>query len=59
MNEVNIQKFLQQTEKYLQMNRDDMTKEELDSVIELYNDLNIEFDRQQDLYDPYQQAVPA
>lgn len=53
MNEVNIQKFIQQTEDYLQANKEDMSKEELDSVIELYDDFSLELDRQQDRYDLY------
>ncbi|MBT6550337.1 MAG: hypothetical protein HOM14_03170 [Gammaproteobacteria bacterium] len=53
MNEVNIQKFLEQTEEYLQTNREDLSKEELNSVIELYDDLSLELDRQQVLYDLY------
>lgn len=52
MNKVNIQKFPEQTEDYLLANRDDMTQDELNSVIELYEDLGVEFDRQQSLYEP-------
>ena len=35
MNEVNIQNFLQQTADYFQANKEDLSKQEMDSVIEL------------------------
>jgi len=53
MNEVNIQKFLQQTAEYLRANQHDMPEAELNSVIELYEDLTDEFNRQQLAYDLY------
>ena len=53
MNEVNIQKFLEQTEQYLHANLQDMQQEEFDSVIELYEDLTDEINRQQLAYDLY------
>lgn len=53
MNEVNIQKFLEQTEQYLRSNRQDLSQQELDNAIKLVEDLNNEYDRQQLLYDLY------
>mgnify|MGYP006899567101 FL=1 len=53
MNEVNIQEFFEQTEEYLRVNQRDMSQEELDSVTELYEDLALELDRQQLMYDLY------
>lgn len=53
MNEVNIEEFLEQTEEYLRLNKHDMTDEELNNVNELYDDLALELDRQQLLYELY------
>lgn len=53
MNEVNIQKFLEQTEQYLRTNNQDIPPEELNDVIELYEDLTEELNRQQLAYDLY------
>ena len=53
MNEVNIQKFLEQTEEYLSANQQDLPPEELNSVIELYEDLTDELNRQQLDHDLY------
>ena len=53
MNEVNIQKYLEQIEQYLRANQQDMSEQELNNVIELYEDLTDELNRQQLAYDLY------
>lgn len=53
MNEVNIQKFLEQTEQYLNTNKQDLLPEELNDIIELYEDLTEELNRQQLAFDLY------
>ena len=50
MNEVNIEKFIQQTEEYLRVNHQHLSKKDLKSITELYEDLNNQLARQQ-LYD--------
>ncbi len=53
MNEVNIKKFLEQTEEYLKNNQQDMSPQELDNITELYDDLSHELQRQQLVFDLY------
>lgn len=53
MNQINVQNFLQQTEQYLESCEDELSSQELQSIIELYEDLNDELDRQQLLVDLY------
>lgn len=53
MNETNIEQFIAQTEEYLRVNHQFLSKNELERVSELYEDLNTELARQQlneDLY---------
>jgi len=53
MNQINVQNFLQQTEQYLESCEDELSSQELQNIIELYQDLNDELDRQQLLIDLY------
>ncbi len=53
MNQIFVQNFIRQTEQYLESCEDQLSAEELENVIELYQDLNDEMDRQQTLLDLY------
>jgi len=47
MNRINVQNFIQQTEQYLESFEDELSPDELDNIIELYQDLHDELDSQQ------------
>ncbi len=47
------QEYIQMTERYLESCEDELSTDELESIIELYQDLNDEIGRQQYLMDLY------
>lgn len=47
MNESNIEQFIAQTEEYLRVNHQFLSKTELERVSEMYEDLNTELAQQQ------------
>lgn len=47
MNEMIMQNFINETEEYLRINHQHLSKSELDRINELYEDLNNELVRQQ------------
>ena len=53
MNEIMVQNFIEQTERYLKANQRHLERSDREHINELYDDLMFELERQQALHELY------